>query len=96
MEAEIVDFKEKLARSEGNMVELEAANVSLNTARYEAIAGRIAVQKELTYCNSDNYKKNIIDNFKNSTEYGSEIGREAGSYLDKGCVHIIRQLHHYF
>lgn len=92
----MADLKEKLARPEGRVVELEATNVTLNTTRDEAIAGRIAVQEELTYCKSENYKKNIIDDFKSSVEYNAEMGREANSYLDKGCVHIIRQLHHHF
>lgn len=42
-----------------------------------------------------NYKKNIIDNFKSSAEDNVEMGMKADSYLDKGCVHIIRQLHHH-
>lgn len=94
--AEVADLREKLARFESRATKLEATNVTLNTARYEAIAGSIDVQEELTYCKLENYKKNIIDDFKSSAKYNAEMGREVGSYLDKGCVHIIRQLHPHF
>lgn len=96
MEVKVAALRESLAKSEGRVSELEASNVSLNTTRDEAIVKQISVQEELAYCKSDNYKKNILDDFKSSVEYGVEISREAGSYLDKGCVHIIRQLHHHF
>lgn len=41
--AEVADLREKLARSESREAKLEATNVTLNTARDEAIAGSIAV-----------------------------------------------------
>lgn len=94
--AKVFHLKASLARCEGKLVELEASNINLNTARDEAIVGRITFQVELNFCKSDRYKKNIINDFKSSIEYGAEIGREAGSFLDKGCAHIICQLYHYF
>lgn len=94
--AKVTDLREKLARAERKLAKLEAADVSLNIAHDEAIASRIVTQEELNLCKSDRYKKNIVDDFKSSAEYNEVIGREAGSFLDKGCVHIIRQLHPYF
>lgn len=38
----------------------------------------------------------MIDNYKSSVEYNAELGREADSFLDKGCIHVICQLHPYF
>lgn len=95
LEVEMAELRERLTRSEGKVVELEIANKSLKTARNEAIACRIVVQEELAYCKSENYKENIINDYKSFAEYNEKIGREAGSYLDKGCVHIICQLHHH-
>lgn len=78
------------------MVDLEATNVTLYIAHDEAIAGRIAVQEELAYCKSNNCKQHVIDDYKISTKYNAELGREVGSFLDKGYIHIIRQLQPYF
>lgn len=61
--ADVADLKARMARCEGQLVELEAANINLNTARDEAIAGRIIVQEELNFCKSDRYKRNIVDDF---------------------------------
>lgn len=68
----------------------------MNTTRDEAVAQSLSTQEELAYCKSDNFKKNIINDFKSSSKYGSEMSKEASSYLDKGCFHIIHQLHHHF
>lgn len=95
-EGKILDLKERLARAEGKVFELEESNIRLNTARDKVIAQTISTLEELTYCKSDNFKKNIIDEFKSSGEYDSDMRKEASSYLDKGCVHIIRQHHHHF
>lgn len=96
LEVEVANLKESLARSEGNVLEFEASNVGLSIAQVEVITQQIFVQEELAYCKSENFKKNRIDNYKSSEEYESENSREASSYLDKGCVHIIHQLHHHF
>lgn len=68
----------------------------MSIAQDEVITQQISVQEELAYCKSGNFKKNRIENYKSSEEYESENSREASSYLDKGCVHIIHQLHHHF
>lgn len=95
--SEMTDLRERLAKAERRIAKLEAANVDLNIARDEAISSRISAQEELKYCKSDRFKKNIIDDdFKSSAGYNKEIGREAGSFLDKDCIHIIRQFHSYF
>lgn len=96
MTSEVADLIERLIKAEEKIVELQAANVELNAARDQAIATLISTQEELKYSMSDNFKKNIIDDFKSSAAYHEEIGHEAGSFLDKGCAHIIRQLHPYF
>lgn len=57
---------------------------------------RLSAQKELDYYKSKNFKKHIIDDFKSSGEFVSAMGKEAISFIDKVCVHIIRQLHHHF
>lgn len=92
----MADLKEMLINTEEKITELQSANVELNTTRDEAIASRIYTQEDLKYCKSDKFKKNIINDFKSSAVCHEEIGREVGSFLDKGCVHIIRQLHPYF
>lgn len=96
MSNEMADLREKLVWAEARIVEFNVANVSLNTTQNEAIASRISKQEELNFYKSDGYKKNILDEFKSSAKYNEKIGREAGSFLDKGCVYIIRQLHPYF
>lgn len=78
------------------MAELEVTNVMLNTALGVAIAGRITVKEELNYCKSDSYKKHVIDDYKSSSKYNAELGRDACSFLNKSCVNIICQLHPYF
>lgn len=42
------------------------------------------------------WRVKLPDNFKSSAKYNAEMGREVGSYLDNGCIHIICQLHPYF
>lgn len=90
---EMVDLKEQLFKVDERIAELRAVNVELNTTCDEAIVSWISTQEELKYCKSDRFKKNIIDDFKSSTAYHEEISREPWSFLDKGCIHIIRQLH---
>lgn len=38
----------------------------------------------------------MIDNFKGSEDFGKELRKEVITFLEKGCIHIIRQLHPYF
>lgn len=83
-------------KEEEKAAELEVENSALNTTREEAVVGQISTQEELNFCKLDAFKKNIIDDFKSSTEYHEEIDCEARSFFDKGCIHIILQLHQYF
>lgn len=92
----MTEFQARLLKAEERVVELEVENSTLNTTRDEAVTGQISVQEELSFFKSDTFKKNIIDDFKSCTEFHEKIGREVGSFLDKGYAHIIRQLHPYF
>lgn len=93
MESEMAELRKLLAREKEKNVELRVANNDLNLARDEVVASRISMQEELEYCQSEDFKKKIM---KISPTYHEDIGREASSFLDKGCIHIIRQLHPYF
>lgn len=83
MLSETADLKEKLLKAEERIMQLEAANSALNTAQDKAIASRISTQEELSFCKSNGFKKNIINDFKSSIELSKKIGCEAGSFLDK-------------
>lgn len=75
-ELEVEKQRMEVKVAEGRVSELEASNVSLNRAWDEAIAKQISVQEELAYYKSENYKKNILDDFKSFAEYGVEVSRE--------------------
>lgn len=70
--------------------------MQLNIARDETIVARLSTQDELDYYKFENFKKHIINDFKSHGEFVLVAGKEAISFVDKGCVHIIRQLHHHF
>lgn len=79
--SKVVELKEKSVRAEERIMELQATNVDLNTARDEAIATHLSVQDELKYYKSETFKKHIIDYFKSSSDYHEEISREAVSFF---------------
>lgn len=78
------------------IAELEERNIQLNTTRDEVVAEKLSTQEELNYSKSDSFRKHVIDDFKSGADYMNEVGKEATTFLDKGCVHIIQQLHHHF
>lgn len=89
-------LRESLSQAKGKVLELEESNTNLNTKRDEVVVQSLSTQEELAYYKSDNFKKNIIDYLKSSYEYILKMINDASSYLDKGCVQIICQLHHHF
>lgn len=52
-----------------------------------------ALKAELEALKSASHKENIITDFKASAEYKAALRKETVPYLDKGIVHVIRQLH---
>lgn len=56
-EGKILHLKERLARAEGKLFELEESNIRLNIARDKVVAQTISTLEELTYCKSNNFKK---------------------------------------
>lgn len=96
LQEEILHLREDLELSGYRIGDLEEKNLQLNSARDEAIVVRLSAQKELDYYKSKNFKKHIIDDFKSSGEFVSAMGKEAISFIGKGCIHIIRQLYHHF
>lgn len=96
LQEEVVRLKTMWEVTEKKSSNLEEKNIGLNTTRDEAVAQQLSTQEELNYYKSDNFKKHIIDDFKWGEDFGKEIRKEAVTFLDKGCVHIICQLYHYF
>lgn len=78
------------------IADLEERNVQFNIARDEPVAEKLSTQEELNYCKFDSFRKHVIDDFRSGGEFAKEVGKEAATYLDKGSVHIIWQLHHHF
>lgn len=64
--------------------------------RDKAVDKKLSAQEELKYCKSDNFRKHVIEDFKSDGKFVKKVGNEAATFLDKGCVHIIRKLHHHF
>lgn len=96
LQEEVVRLKTIWEVTEKKSSNLEEKNIGLNTTQDEAVAQQLSTQEELNYYNSDNFKKHIIDDFKWGEDFGKEVRKEAVTFLDKGCVHIICQLYHYF
>lgn len=96
LQEEITCLWEDLEILEKRIVNLKERNVQLNTMRDKMVDKKLFAQEELNYCKSDNFRNQVIDDFKSVGEFVKKVGNEAATFLDKGCVHIIRQLHHHF
>lgn len=96
LQEEVLRLREDLELAGKRIGDLKERNMQLNTAWDEAVAANISVQEELAYCKFGSFKKHVIDDFKSGGEFVEEVGKEAATYIDKGCVYIIKQLHHHF
>lgn len=74
---------------------LRAERDAASRGRNEALEIIEAQKLELEHLKSAAYKDDIIAEFKRSAEFEQAVDVEAASYLDKGIVHAIRQLHRF-
>lgn len=87
----------QLKTSEEKVLELQKKVEELSIAHEEAMAEQRAMKEENDlFHKSENFRQQIISDYKSSSQYNDELTSIAAAHLDRGMAHVIRQLHHHF
>lgn len=60
----------------------------------EAESKNRATEARVTYLESGDYTAKVVDVYRSSSKYEEEVYKQAIGFYERGCAHVLRQLHH--
>lgn len=86
--------KEELAKVEACVVVVESEVASTQTALTASLAREVALKEKVEFLKSQTYKDEISGQFRASKVYKNELESKGIKYYERGCLGVLRQLHH--